>query len=100
MVAEFWHKKGTIQAVLGKSDFEMGYETVTKGRRQKNRAEPPTSGFTFYVAVPADRDAEPVRSEIEVPKYGFLPIAPKTIISGFRPDCRKNILYALSRAEV
>ena len=39
-------KGGTIEAVLGKSDFEQGYEAVMTGRRKKDGAEPPISGFT------------------------------------------------------
>jgi hypothetical protein len=38
-------KGGTIEAVLGKSDFEPGYEAVMRGRREKDEAEPPISGF-------------------------------------------------------
>jgi DNA-binding CsgD family transcriptional regulator len=54
-------KRGTIEAVLGKSDFEMGYEAVMRGRQEKDETEPPISGFTpEQIKTAAELDDEVV----------------------------------------
>jgi hypothetical protein len=51
-------KRGTIEAVLRKSDFELGYESVMTRRREKDAAEPPISGFTSeQIKTAAELDA-------------------------------------------